>query len=111
MQNIFLLLFRIFKQRKAIRGYFGSFSDNPIICNIALSPLNTVPKKDTVERRIILDLSFPKGMAINDSVSKDFYVADSYSGVDDLVNLIKIKWKGLSALQKGFEKILQTNRN
>ena len=54
----------------------GPFAENPFICNIVLSPLNSVPKKEISERRIILDISFPKGMAINDSVSKDFYLGE-----------------------------------
>ena len=61
-------------------------------------------KKETSERRIILDLSFPKGMAIIDSVSKDFYLGErvslTYPGVDDLVNLIKIKGKGCLLFKK-----------
>ena len=73
-----------------------------------MSPLNTVPKKDSNERRIILDLSFPKGTAINDSVSKDFYLGEkvslSYPGVDDLVNLIKIKRRGCLLFKKDLKR-------
>ena len=91
-------------KEKSYGAILGPFADNPFICNIALSPLNTVPKKETVERRIILDLSFPKGMAINDSVSKDFYLGEKVSiscpGVDDLVNLIKIKGKSCLLFKK-----------
>ena len=47
----------------------GPFSENPFLCNNVLSPLNTVPIKEANERRIVLDLSFPKGTAINDSES------------------------------------------
>ena len=32
--------------------------------------LNTVPKKDTTERRAILDRSFPPGSAVNNFISK-----------------------------------------
>ena len=52
----------------------GPFKENPFNCNICLSPLNTVPKKDSTNRRIVLDLSYPKGASINDFVSKDFYL-------------------------------------
>ena len=67
---------KFLSKEKSYGAISGPFADtcNPFICNIALSPLNTVPKKYTVERRIILDLSVPKGMAINDSVSRDFYL-------------------------------------
>ena len=95
---------KFLSKEKSYGAILGHFADNHFICNIALAPLNTVPKKDTVERRIILDLSFPKGMAINESVSKDFYLEEkvllSYPGVDDLVNLIKIKGKGRLLFKK-----------
>ena len=47
-------------------------------------------------------------MATNDSVSKDFYLGErvslSYPGVDDLVNLIKIKGKGCLLFKKGLRR-------
>ena len=53
------------------------------------SPLNSVPKKDSSERRLILDLSFPSGRSINDGISKDwcqgFYDKLSLPSLDDLV--------------------------
>lgn len=76
----------------------GPFVNNPFICNVCISPLNSVPKKESSERRIILDLSYPEGKSVNDGISKDFYlgkkVALSYPGVDDLVKIIKDKGKG-----------------
>ena len=91
-------------KEKSYGAILGPFAENPFICNIVLSPLNTVPKTEPSERRIILDLSFPKIMATNDSVSKDFYLGErvslSYPGVDDLVNLIKIKGKGCLLFKK-----------
>ena len=73
----------------------GPFQENPFICNICVSPLNTVSKKDSEERRIILDLSYPKDKSVNDFVSKDFYLGNrinlTYPGVDDLVAIVKAK--------------------
>ena len=40
--------------------------------------MGKIPKKETDERRIILALSFPKGSAINDFVSKDLIVSAPY---------------------------------
>ena len=34
--------------------------------SMAISPLNSVPKQDNTERRIILDLSWPMGTSVND---------------------------------------------
>ena len=52
----------------------GPFKSNPFSNSLILSPLNTVPKKDVSERRIILDLSHPKGLSINDFIPKDIYL-------------------------------------
>lgn len=80
------------------KAILGPFKDNPFSSNIKISPLNTVPKRNTSERRIILDLSFPKGNSINDFISKDFYLGENidlvYPKVDDFVQLIKQKGKG-----------------
>jgi hypothetical protein len=52
----------------------GPFSSCPFLDGMVISPLNTVPKSNPNERRIILDLSFPKdGTGVNDFVSKDEY--------------------------------------
>ena len=55
-------------------------------------------KRDSVERRVILDLSFPAGSAINDGISKSSYLDSEVNlilpKVDDLVELIKVKGKG-----------------
>jgi hypothetical protein len=37
----------------------GPSKDNPFNDPIALSPLNSVPKKDSSERHVIVDLNFP----------------------------------------------------
>jgi hypothetical protein len=50
----------------------GPFDKNLFPCHFKISPLNTV-SKDTRERRVILDLSFPAGNSVNDYISKDNY--------------------------------------
>lgn len=76
----------------------GPFSKNPLSTAIKLSPLNSVPKKDSEERRVILDLSLPKGKSVNSHIHKDEYLGKpvnlTYPRVDDLVQLIKVKGKG-----------------
>jgi len=42
------------RRRQAV---IGPYSFNPFSCPVALSPLNSVPKQDSSERRIIVDLS------------------------------------------------------
>ena len=73
----------------------GPFDKNPFPGHFKISPLNTVSKKDTLDRRVILDLSFPAGNSVNDFISKDNYLGEiiqlSYPKVDDLVGIIKDK--------------------
>ena len=91
----------------------GPFDKNPFSCNFKISPLNTVSKKDSIERRVILDLSFPPGGSVNECISKDFYLGEkvnlSYPKVDDLVGFIKDKGGNCLVFKKGFEKGLQAN--
>ena len=76
----------------------GPFKLNPLSSHIFISPLCTVEKKDSSERRIITDLSFPEGNSVNDRISKGQYLGEpinlSYARVDDLVDIIKEKGKG-----------------
>ena len=55
-----------------IGACIGPFAAPPI-SGACFSPLNSVPKKDSDDRRLILDLSYPEGNSINDSINKDWY--------------------------------------
>jgi hypothetical protein len=82
-------------QKSAIAG---PFHVNPFSHGIVLSPLNSVPKRESTDRRIILDLSSEGGSGVNSFVSKDEYLGQevnlTYPRVDDFVDLIKKKGKG-----------------
>ena len=52
----------------------GPYPRIPFRDRVGISPLSTHPKKASHERRIILDLSFPIGQGINDSIPKDTYM-------------------------------------
>ena len=52
------------------KAILGPFKANPFSDNIVISPLNSVPKKDPSERRIILDLSYPKSKIVNQACAK-----------------------------------------
>ena len=54
----------------------GPFKSNPFSNSIILSPLNSVPQKDVMERLISLDLSYPKGCSFNDFIDKDIYLGE-----------------------------------
>ena len=62
------------KKESQHRAILGPFKANPFNSGIKISPLNTVPKGDICERRVILDLIFPKGASINEFISKEFYL-------------------------------------
>ena len=56
------------------------------------SPLQSVAKKDSLERRIVVDLSFPKGQSVNDGISKELYLGKPidirYPTLDDLTDQV-----------------------
>ena len=51
----------------------GPFDGPPLpVCHF--SPLMTKPKKDSIFRRVIIDLSWPKGQSVNDGISRTDYI-------------------------------------
>jgi hypothetical protein len=73
----------------------GPFHQNPLCQDLAFSPLNSVEKQGSLERRIIMDLSFPPGLSVNEGILKEIYQGEQvnlrYPSVDDLVDLVKKK--------------------
>ena len=80
-------------KEKQYAAFLEPFKSNPFDEKVIISPLNTVPKKDSEDRRVILDLSFPKGDSVNDHVSEDFYLGErinlTYPGIDVLIDIFK----------------------
>ncbi len=76
----------------------GPFSSNPFRIPVAVSPLNSVPKNEGRERRVILDLSFPAGGSVNEGISKEEYLGVeiklTYPSVDNLAKLIGRRGRG-----------------
>ena len=76
----------------------GPFESSPFGEETYISPLNSVPKKDSVDRRLILDLSFPQGNSINDGIAKDEYLGEwskmSLPSVDQLAEQVAKIGKG-----------------
>ncbi|CAC5419054.1 unnamed protein product [Mytilus coruscus] len=54
----------------------GPFFSNPFETDMVISPLNSVPKKDTLDRKVILDLSFGVDGedSVNSHICKDLYL-------------------------------------
>ena len=63
-----------------------------------------VPKRDSDELRIVHDLSFPEGFSVNDGISKDSYLDQSFKlrlpGIDRLVEFINAKGRGCHIFKK-----------
>lgn len=76
----------------------GPFTSPPFTPWTRCSPIMTRPKKETSDRRVIIDLSYPHGEAVNDGIStQDFFGRDiSYSlpTIGDLVTLIQQQGRG-----------------
>ena len=92
------------KKESKNAAIIGPFKECPFTSGIKISPLNSLPKKDTTERRVILDLSFPLNAAVNNFVSKDKYLGEIvdlvYPKVDDFAQLIKQKGRGCLLYKK-----------
>ena len=75
----------------------GPFKKNPFGRKARFSPLDTRPKRDTTEKRVIMNLSYPfEGDSINSSIKKDEYAENEvmdikYPKVDDLAAIIRTK--------------------
>jgi len=82
------------------KNILGPFSYNPLQDLVFVSPLNTVPKKDSADRCIIADLSFPAGHSINDGIDKNLYLGEHvdlcYLSVDSLA--LELKKVGIGTL-------------
>ncbi|KAI8507151.1 cytoplasmic pattern recognition receptor signaling pathway in response to virus [Branchiostoma belcheri] len=64
------------------------FFDPALVCN----PLQTVPKKDSNSRRIVVDFSFPDASSVNAGIPTDTYLGEHlhlrYPSVDDLTAIV-----------------------
>lgn len=70
----------------------GPFSGNPFFCPSVVSPLQTVPKRDSSKLRVVHELNFPEGASVNSGIPKDSYLNHEYKltlpGVDRLIHFI-----------------------
>ena len=70
----------------------GPFVADPFPVPMMVSPINTVPKDDPTERRVIVDLSWPPGRSINFGISKDVYldllIDLKYASVEEVCQMV-----------------------
>ena len=62
------------RKELSYRAVMGPYKKIPFQGMVGISPLSTRPKRDSQDRRVILDLSFPIGQAVNDGIPKDTYL-------------------------------------
>ena len=91
------------QQEISQRAVMGPLAKIPFKKPVGVSPLNSVPKKDSTKRRVILDLSFPQGTSVNDGIRADYYLGEFsklvFPSIDNLVRIILNK-KGVVLLFK-----------
>lgn len=80
------------------RAVAGPFAHMPFSNGMAVSPLNSVPKKDGAERRVILDLSWPLDTSVNEGISKSTYEGLEFDlkfpTIDNIADLVVAKGPG-----------------
>ena len=88
----------------ASNSLIGPFDSNPFDCAICVSPLGTVEKDDSTERRVILNMSWPPDSSVNDFIPEKEFLGEkfhfTYPKVDALVDLIKSKGRGCAVFKR-----------
>ena len=74
------------------KATIGPFAVPPFEGTIGCSPLSTRPKRDSHERRVIMDSSWPLGHSVNDTIDNDSYLGEqvdlTYPTVDSLAEKV-----------------------
>ena len=81
----------------------------PLAQGFVLFPLNTVGKRDSEERRVIVDLSWPCGHSVNDGIPSDSYLGEPlvlrYPTIDDIVDAVVALDHGCHLYKRDFQKV------
>ena len=89
-------------------GIIGPFKDNPFGGKARISPIDAIPKKDTDDKHVILNLSHPDGRSVNDAIDKDTYLGQptnlTYPTVDDLSDVIMSLGVGVALFKTDLRK-------
>ena len=101
-------IYKYLRKEASYGSIIGPFESNPFDCQFKISPLNSVTKRNSSERRVILDLSFPPRCSVNDNISKDIYLGEklevTYPKIDDLVGILKNKGRGSLMFKKDLKR-------
>ena len=73
------------------KAIVGPYTATPL-SQLQCSPMLTRPKATTNKRRIIVDLSWPRGLSVNDCVSSSLYLGTEFvlkfPTIDDITSRI-----------------------
>ena len=79
------------------KALLGPFINLPFHPWCQFSPIMTRKKKQSIDRRIIVDLSFPHGHSVNSGIKKGYYQGHELTytlpGINDIINKLKITYK------------------
>ena len=80
------------------KSIVGPFVNNPFMSEICVSPLNTRDKKDSQDKRVITDLSFPPTQGVNDCINMEWYFGVpmdlKYPTLETILQKVRSKGKG-----------------
>lgn len=86
----------------------GPFTVNPLSRELITSPLQTVPKRGSDKRRVVMDLSFPPENSVNDGIPSDSYLDNAFKlylpGIDRLREFIINKGQGCFVFKKDLQR-------
>ena len=86
----------------------GPFRSVPFTDGFVISPLNTVEKRDSSERRVIVDLSWPCGSSVNDGILRDSFLGVPidlhYPTIDRIVEAIVASGQGCLLYKRDLKK-------
>jgi len=86
----------------------GPFSTNPLHKPLVCSPLQTVPKRGSSKRRVVLDLSFPPTFSVNSGIPLYTYLDSPFKlqlpGIKRLCELILAKGRGCCVYKKDLQR-------
>ena len=86
----------------------GPFDAPPFPDGFVVSPLNTVAKRDSQERRVIVDLSWPCGSSVNDGIPSGSFLGAqldlSYPTIDAIVSAIVSLCRGCMLYKRDLRK-------
>ena len=82
----------------------GPFSTNPLHQPLICSPLQTVPKRGSNQRRVVMDLSYPPQLSVNSGITASSYLNEPYKlrlpGIDRLCQFILHHGRGCLLYKK-----------